>query len=112
VEPPDSTTSWVGSIRSSRLGPVKPSWKLRIARWLGLCAIAAFTVLGVAYNERSMDLPWTGDSRYGFYGNGLPTHWICDDGHDHYSLPFWMGALVCAIPTALWWFVWPRRPRS
>jgi hypothetical protein len=104
---------WEAAVPSSVLSRSKPSIKLRIARWLGLLCVLAFTVLGVIYVDKSMDLPWPeGPQRYGFYGNQLPTHWVCGDGHDHYSLPFWFGGLLCAIPTALWWLVWPRKKRG
>jgi hypothetical protein len=117
VDPPDSSTSWVDSIRSSRLAPQRPSWKLRILRWLGLLAIIGCTIVGMirVAEDRSLDLPWdgpTGKERYGLYGNGLPQHWVCGDGHDHYSLPYWMLSLACAVPTALFWFVWPRKRAS
>lgn len=116
MDPPDSTTSWANSIRSSRLALVKPSWKLRILRWLGLLAIVGSTVVGIVRVEqdRSMDLPWdgpTGKERYGFYGNGWPRVWECEDGHEHHSLPYWTLSLACALPTALFWFALPRKKR-
>lgn len=96
---------------SSVLFRPKPSKKLWVARALGLTLVAAFSVLGAVWSDRSMDLPWGSDdnARVGFYGNTLPTHWVCSEGHAHYSAPFWAGALFFAIPTALLWFAWPRR---
>jgi hypothetical protein len=109
---PPSTNAWEAPVPSSVLSRPRPSRKLWLARVLGTLAVVAFTVAGLFVIDRSMDLPWdgpTGNERYGFHGNRQPKVWICNDGHRHYSLPFWAGAVVCAIPTALWWLVWPRK---
>jgi hypothetical protein len=109
VEPEADT--WARSLPRSELARPKASKKLWVARVAGVLGICLFTVMGITW-EPSWDLPWHGSSgneRYGFFRNGLPRIWTCDDGHDHYSLPFWAGAVACAVPTALWWLVWPRK---
>lgn len=111
---PPSTHAWEagGPASAPRLEPSKKLWAARI---IGLLAVAAFSVLGALSVDRSLDLPWdgwTGNERVGFYGNTTPTRWVCGDGHDHYSAPFWSGAVVFALPTALFWLVWPRRRRK
>jgi hypothetical protein len=103
--------TWATSLPRSQLARPKASKKLLAARAIGLAAVIAFTFLGLT-SPSSLDVPWDGPSgneRFGFYQNGLPTRWICDEGHEHYSLPFWAGAVACAVPTALWWLVWPRK---
>ncbi len=70
VEPP-STNAWEAPAASSTFLRPKPSKKLWAARVLGLCAVAAFSVFGPVWVNRSMDLPWdgpTGNQRLGFYG--------------------------------------------
>lgn len=84
-------------------------WLLRI---VGVLGVVAFTGLGLFWIDRSVDLPWPdGNERYGFYGNGWPKTWVCADGHDHRSLPFWFGGLACALFAAPFWLMWPRAPR-
>jgi hypothetical protein len=106
---PESTTSWAASAPATALAAPRASWKLWVGRVVALLGVAAFTGLGIVRTDQSMDLPWGGNDRYGFYQNGLPVQWVCPDGHDHWSLPFWMGAAAFAVPAAIWWLVYPRR---
>jgi hypothetical protein len=64
-----------------------------------------------AFWERSLDVPWD-NLRLGFFGNRLPAVWVCDSGHQHYSIPFWLGAVLVAIPTALLWLTGARPRRQ
>jgi hypothetical protein len=99
--------TWVRSLREPTRGTPVVVWVLRI---VGLLAVAGFALLG-PFHSGSMDLPWEGPNgeRYGFFGNGPPLAWICEENHSHRSLPFWMGAVAAALPTAFLWLRWPRR---
>jgi hypothetical protein len=80
-------------------------WTLRIVGTLGAIALAAMG----PYRERSLDLPLPHELRVGLFKNGGPLHWTCPEGHDHWSIPFWMGALLVAIPTFALWLVSPKK---
>src|SRR5262249_36142007 len=73
----------------------------------------SFGVMG-AIREPSMDVV-VGDKHVGFYRNGGPLHWGCSEGHDHWSMPYWSGALgLLVLAAALWraWYVrWGARAR-
>ena len=83
---------------------------MRVVAALGVLAAVGLATGGWFW-KRSWDLPWGGDHRYGLYGQGLPSVWICDDGHHHYSIPFWMGALAVLLLTALFFRVFGRPRR-
>jgi hypothetical protein len=85
-------------------------------RWvfLALAIVLSLNTVGFEINalitERSMDVPIpNSEVRPGFYQNGWPVHWTCSAGHDHWSLPYWMGTLALAGLTALAWRAWFRR---
>lgn len=89
-------------------------WRKRA--WLFAAIVATFLLVGFAVSsgwslakDRSMDLVSTGDLRIGFHGARWFSHWTCDDGHDHWSGPYWLGLLLLAPPTGLVWFGWNRR---
>lgn len=98
----------------SSLGPIAmsvpvPSVKPRVStlrrRLLLAAAIVtmlggvAFTVMGFV-RTTSMDVPW-GNLRIGFYQNGAPERWTCPQGHDHWSAPYWAGAVCLLLVSAL-----------
>lgn len=83
-------------------------WTLRVVGTIGAIALAAMG----PYRDRSLDLPLPHDVRVGLFGNGAPMHWTCDEGHDHWSIPFWMGALLVAVPTIVLWFVAAKKRDS
>lgn len=102
-EPPseaDGSATWVASVRSTPRADLRrtPRWLL-VLQGLGLLAAAALATLGF-FRERSLDLDLDlGDHspHLGLHGQRLPTAWICPDGHQHYSLPYWMGGLLIAL---------------
>ena len=101
----------VATATSPELAPRSRRWA-RVVAALGLLAAAGLTIFGFFWT-RSWDLPWGGDQRFGLYRQGFPTVWICSDGHHHYSIPFWMGALAVLLLTAIFWRVFGRpRKRS
>jgi hypothetical protein len=84
-----------------------------VAAGLGLGGPILFAV-GLTRGHRSMDLHTDGPIRVGLLGNGLlPVHWICHEGHDHYSVPFWLAALGLSVSgVLLWWRSGRRHVRS
>lgn len=106
---PQSQAGWAASLPGSMLRP-RARWWLWILRISGTLAAITLTVLGPLHTS-SLDLPLTGTTRYGLYGNQLPVEWVCPDGHTHRSLPFWMGALIVAVPTVAFWLLLPRPRR-
>jgi hypothetical protein len=89
-------------------------WRKRT--WLIASVIATFFLVGFAVSsgwslakDRSMDVVSTGELRLGFYGAGWFSHWTCDDGHDHWSAPYWLGLVLLVPPTGLLWYGWNRR---
>lgn len=93
---------------------VVSAWRRRA--WLGAAILVSVLLLGFAVHggwslarDRSMDLVAQNDVHVGFYGASWFAHWICSDGHDHWSAPYWFGILLLAPPTGLFWYGWSRR---
>jgi hypothetical protein len=66
---------------------------------IGLVAAVAVTVFGFFW-KRSLDLDLglgEGSPHLGFHGQRLPEAWVCAEGHQHYSIPFWMGGVILAL---------------
>jgi hypothetical protein len=70
-------------------------WVHAVGLLLLLSGPVLFTI-GLSWGDRSMDFPIPGSVRPGLYGFAMPKHWVCSDGHDHYSAPFWLGAIVAS----------------
>jgi hypothetical protein len=105
---PPSNETW--SVPASTVRP-PPTWRRRaraIVVWtlrvVGTLAAVTLAAMG-PFRQRSLDLPLPHDVRVGLFRNGAPVHWTCDEGHDHWSIPFWMGALLVAVPTSALWLV-------
>lgn len=97
----DGGATWVASVRSTGRAEVRraPRW-LRILRAMGFLAAGVLAMVGF-FRERSLDLDLGDDSPHlGFHGQQLPQAWICPEGHQHYSIPFWMGGLLIALTAA------------
>jgi hypothetical protein len=78
-------------------------WRTRIHAALvalSLVGVLAFVVMGFARTS-SLDAPLPGNIRLGFFGNTAPVRWTCSDGHDHWSMPYWSGAVLFVIVAAL-----------
>jgi hypothetical protein len=83
-------------------------WTSRVVGTIGAIVLAAMG----PFRERSLDLPLPHDVRVGLFRNGAPMHWTCDEGHDHWSIPFWMGSLLVAAPTFALWLVATKKKRD
>jgi len=109
-EPPTSAETWSVPRSAETIAADRPSLVVRILRWVGVLAALALAVLGATW-KKSLDLPGTGNVRFGLHGNGWPSRWQCSDGHDHRSIPFWMAWLVVAAITLVL-FARPWRARK
>jgi len=87
-----------------------PGWVHVVGLLCVLSGPALFTV-GLQWGDRSMDLPLSGNVRPGFSGFGMPKRWTCSAGHDHWSAPFWLGALVLTLSGTAVWTALARRFR-
>ena len=74
-----------------------------------LIGAVAFGVWGILRTS-SLDVPW-GNVRVGFYENGWPQRWVCAQGHDHWSAPYWSGAVMLLALSALLGRAWRTRMR-
>lgn len=83
-------------------------WPLLVLAVLGTLWTVAFEVRALT-SDRSLDAPFFGNVRPGFFGNGWPVRWTCPEGHDHWSLPYWSGTLVMTGLSVLLWRAWWRR---
>jgi hypothetical protein len=114
-EPPseaDGSATWVASVRGAPRGEIARAgrwpWIARILRGIGLVAAGGLTVFGFFW-KRSLDLDLDlglgeASPHLGFHGQRLPESWVCSEGHQHYSIPFWMGGLILALAAvALGW---------
>lgn len=101
------------------LAPVK-RWKVIVAfvaAVLALLASIAFFLDATRRlrEDRSMDVPFPGNRRVGFFGMDGFKDWVCNEGHEHLSAPYWTGALLAVAITTLLAFVFfrlARRPRG
>jgi hypothetical protein len=78
-------------------------WRTRIYAVLvalSLVGVIAFVVMGFVRSS-SLDAPLPGNVRLGFFGNTAPVRWTCSEGHHHWSLPYWSGAVFFVVLTAL-----------
>jgi len=65
--------------------------------------------------DQSMDVPLPENRRVGFYGLGGARRWVCGEGHEHLSAPYWVGALGAVGVTGLCFTAYrrlSRRPRA
>jgi hypothetical protein len=89
-------------------------WRRRA--WLAAALLVSVALLAFAVHGgwslargSSMDLISEANLRVGFYGASWFSHWSCPDGHDHWSAPYWLGILLLAPPTGLFWYGWSQR---
>jgi drug/metabolite transporter (DMT)-like permease len=87
-----------------------PAWVHALGVVLVLTGPVLFTI-GLSWGDRSMDLPLSGNVRPGLRGFGMPTRWVCADGHDHWSAPFWLGAVLVSLTGGGAWSLLARRLR-
>jgi hypothetical protein len=86
---------------------------LRVLAAVLVLAGPALSITGQLWGDRSMDLPWGDQVRVGLYRNGLPVHWVCGDGHDHFSAPFWLASVAISSGGLLvWWLSGRRKKRA
>jgi hypothetical protein len=99
-----------------RLGSAKlhsPSADGRTKMVLPLFVVVALMltlVMGIT-RTRSLDVPLPNNVRLGFFENGWPKRWVCSDGHDHWSFPYWSGAIGFAAVAVVFWSGWRRHRR-
>ena len=82
-----------------------PPWRRRkwlLAAAMVVCAGLAVMLLVMGFlRTRSLDVPLPRNIHLGFFLNSWPVRWTCPDGHDHWSMPFWSGALGMSVVTLL-----------
>lgn len=120
---PDEDDEVPSSLQAVAVSVAKPSVRLRPTLGLRFRLWAAvlltlvtppFAILGVL-RQASLDVPLPGNVRAGFFENDWPKRWTCAQGHDHWSLPYWMGTVVLVLVCGVAWRVWfvrRRRERS
>lgn len=113
ADPPSSLQALALSVPNPSLRP-RPTLAMRAWFWGSIALTLGTLVFGVAGVVRiaSLDVPLPHNVRLGFFGNGLPLRWTCPQGHDHWSLPYWMGTLVLVVVTGLMWRAWYVRRRN
>jgi len=116
VEPPEpdpSSSAWVVAESKPEPRP-RPRWHrwawlgVSAAAALGACAVCYFAVARVPMGG-SADIPLPDNTRFGFRGMAGAERWRCDDGHDHYSIPYWSGIAGLG---AVALFAWVRAGRA
>jgi hypothetical protein len=107
-------SAWSVAAPSSILSrPRKAVLVLRALAAVLVLAGPALSITGQLWGDRSMDLPWGDQVRVGLYRNGLPVHWVCGEGHDHYSAPFWLASVALSSGGLLvWWLSGRRKKRA
>lgn len=81
---------------------------------IGFIAAGGLTVFGFFW-KRSLDLdPGLGEGspHLGFHGQRLPEAWVCAEGHQHYSIPFWMGGVTLTLAAAALGWIQKRLVRG
>jgi hypothetical protein len=109
----DGAATWVAEVGSTARAEVRraPRWR-RILRAIGLLGAGGLAMVGF-FRERSLDLALDGElPHFGLHGQQLPHAWICPEGHQHYSIPYWMGGLLVALPAAALGLVRPLKSRT
>jgi hypothetical protein len=104
-------SAWSVAAPSIVSRPRKAILVLRALAVVLVLAGPALSITGQLWGDRSMDLPWGDQVRVGLYRNGLPVHWLCGEGHDHYSAPFWLASVALSSGGLLIWWLSGRREK-
>ena len=110
IGPPSSLGPIALSVPLPSVRPAPSKLRMRLL----LAAAIITTIGGIAFGvvgilrTSSMDVPW-GNMRIGFYENGWPERWVCPQGHDHWSAPYWSGAVMLLLVSAILWRAWQVR---
>ena len=108
---PASDGTWSIPTSAPRTVARKRRWLRPVAVWtarvIGTLATIGFALMGWL-RSTSLDVPFPGNRRIGFYQNTAPQHWICSELHEHWSLPYWMGSVMVGVPTVVVWLTAAR----
>lgn len=114
-DPDPASATWVVAESEREVLP-EPRWR----RWVWAavtigCVLGALALAWVALQrvpaDASADIPLLDGTRLGFRGMGGASRWRCNDGHEHWSVPYWSGIVALGVAALGSWVRMPPARR-